>query len=337
MDGLRLDAVHAFEDRSAIPFLEELGEAVRALGAELGRPLVLIAESDLNDPRLIRDVAAHGCGMDAQWSDDFHHALHVALTGERQGYYADFTHEPVELLARTLREGWVYTGQRSVHRARRHGRRLGDLPLSRLLGYAQNHDQVGNRPRGERLSQLVGVAQQKLALHLVLTAPFVPLLFMGEEWGASTPFQFFTSHEDEAVAEATRRGRRAEHHAAGVPPEEVPDPQDEATFLRSRLRHDERRRAPHDEIYAYAHALVALRRSTADLRRADPSANRVAVVRTAIGLHRGRHVSWANLGAEPVRVEAAPGAVVVLSSSGGVAIEAGTLLLPGYGAAVLRA
>ena len=206
-DGLRLDAIHALEDQSAIPFLEQLGEEVRALGIATSRTRVLIAESDLNDPRVIRSVEAYGYGMDAQWSDDFHHALHVLLTHETTGYYADFAHEPLHALARSLQKGWVYAGQRSHHRSRPHGRPLGDLPLSKILGYAQNHDQVGNRARGERLSQLVSTDELKLAMTLVLTAPFVPMLFAGEEWGASTPFQFFTDHRDEAVAEATGRPR----------------------------------------------------------------------------------------------------------------------------------
>jgi maltooligosyltrehalose trehalohydrolase len=187
VDGLRLDAVHAIVDTSAVHLLEQLGQAVEDLAAATGRHLFLVAESDLNDPRIVRRREVGGYGMDAQWSDDFHHALHAALTGERDGYYADFG--SLGHLATALRRGFVYAGEYAPFRDRRHGRLDPTLPGHRLLGFAQNHDQVGNRALGERSAALVSPERLQVAAALVLTAPFVPMLFAGEEWGARTPFQ----------------------------------------------------------------------------------------------------------------------------------------------------
>lgn len=305
VDGLRLDAVHAIHDESAVPFLEELAGAVRDLSAELKKELLLIAESDLNDPRLIRPVEAHGLGLTAQWCDDFHHALHVVLTGETAGYYADFAGEtgaPLAHLQKALTRGFVYDGQRSPHRRRRHGRPLSGLSLSRLIGYAQTHDQVGNRARGERLSQLVSPGKQKIALALVLTGPFTPMLFMGEEWGASTPFLFFTDHEDPAIAEATRKGRRSEFATFGWRPEDVPDPQSETTFLQSKLRWAEREMPPHRDVLAFTRALVALRRQRPCLQDGAAEGVRVHVGDDALFVERGDLLVVVNLGQErPLR------------------------------------
>ncbi|MFP3940369.1 MAG: malto-oligosyltrehalose trehalohydrolase [Thermoanaerobaculia bacterium] len=273
IDGLRLDAVHAFHDRSALPFLEELALEVEALAARLGRHLVLVAESDLNDPRLVRAREAGGFGLDASWSDDFHHALHALLTGERQGYYADFGR--LEQVAKALTEAYVYTGERSGFRGRRHGRSPGGLPGHRFLGYLQNHDQVGNRARGDRITHLVSPERARVGAALVLTSPFVPLVFQGEEWGASTPFQYFTDHQDPELAEAVRQGRRREFAAFGWDPEAVPDPQSEVTFRRSALDWDERHREPHSATLAWYRDLVRLRRRRPELT--DGRLDRVAV------------------------------------------------------------
>ncbi|HVF20015.1 MAG TPA: malto-oligosyltrehalose trehalohydrolase, partial [Mycobacteriales bacterium] len=207
-DGLRLDAVHAIYDQSAVHLLEELQTRVDALSAELGRALVLIAESDLNDPRVVTPRERGGFGLAAQWSDDFHHALHATLTGERGGYYTDF--DGLGDLATALGSVFVYDGRHSAYRGRRHGRPVGSLPTTAFLGYLQDHDQVGNRATGERSSHLLTVEQLEVGAALVLLSPFVPMLFQGEEWGARTPFLYFTDHDDPELADAVRTGRRAE-------------------------------------------------------------------------------------------------------------------------------
>jgi maltooligosyltrehalose trehalohydrolase len=227
MDGLRLDAVHALIDTSAVHFLEQLAAEVHTLEAQLGRHLVLIAESDLNDPRVVRPSEIGGYGLAAQWSDDFHHALHTVLTGERAGYYGDFG--TLADLAQALTNAFVYDGRYSRFRDRRHGRPATGLSGHRFFSYLQNHDQIGNRAKGERSSHLISPGRLKIAAGLVLTSPFVPLLFQGEEWGASTPFQYFTDHEDPKLGRAVSEGRRSEFSAFAWSAEEVPDPQDPAT------------------------------------------------------------------------------------------------------------
>ena len=221
LDGLRLDAVHTISDRSARPFLEQLGEEVRALGQREGRSLVVIAESDLNDPRVVWPLQRGGFGLDAQWSDDFHHALHVALTGEQTGYYRDYS--GLTDLAKALQNAYVYDGQYSRARRRHHGRPPEGLGGERFLGYAQTHDQVGNRACGERLVHLVGERKAKVAAALVLASPFIPMLFQGEEWGASAPFLYFTDHPEPDLGKAVREGRRKEFAAFGWNPEDARD------------------------------------------------------------------------------------------------------------------
>ena len=252
VDGLRLDAVHAILDTSAVHLLEELARDLPA-----GR--VLIAESDLNDPRVVRRPEEGGYGIDAQWSDDLHHALHTVLTGERTGYYADFG--SLAHLAKALRHAFVYDGCHSASRRRRHGRPATGVPLTRFLGYAQTHDQVGNRAQGERLIHLAGEARARIAAALVLCSPFVPMLFQGEEWGASTPFQYFTDHEDPELGKAVSEGRRREFAAFGWEPEDVPDPQDAATFERSKLRWAEVAEPAHAGLLDWHRRLLALRKA----------------------------------------------------------------------------
>jgi maltooligosyltrehalose trehalohydrolase len=258
-DGLRLDAVHALVDKSAIHFLEHLSSEVDALSAELGRHLALIAESDLNDPRILRSREAHGYGIDAQWSDDFHHALHSVLTGECNGYYEDFG--SLAQLAKALRHAYIYDGIYSTYRGRLHGRPPIGLSGRHFLAYTQTHDQVGNRAQGERLSHLVSVGRQKIAAALALTSPFVPMLFQGEEFGASTPFQYFTQHEDPELARQVSEGRRSEFKAFGWSPEDVPDPQNPETFQRCKLRWSEIHEEPHASLLRWYKDLIALRRS----------------------------------------------------------------------------
>ncbi|RII17662.1 Malto-oligosyltrehalose trehalohydrolase [Streptomyces sp. YIM 130001] len=278
VDGLRLDAVHALRDTRAYPFIEELSHAVDALAEETGRPLFLIAESDLNDPRLITPRERSGLGIQAQWNDDFHHALHTALTGESQGYYADFAAAPLSALAKTLTDGFFHDGTYSSFRGRSHGRPVDRVrtPAHRFLGYSQTHDQIGNRALGDRLSATLSPGLQACAAALTLTSPFTPMLFMGEEWGAGTPWQFFTDHTDPELAEAVRTGRRREFAAHGWDAEDIPDPQDPATRNRSCLDWDEPAAEPHARVLAWYRRLVALRRETADLTDPDLAAVRVA-------------------------------------------------------------
>ena len=257
-DGLRLDAVHALIDSSADHFLGQLTREVEDLGARLGRRLALIAESNLNDPQLVRSRAAGGYGFDAQWSDDIHHALHAALTGERAGYYADFG--SLADVAKALMEGFVYDGRYSPYRGRAHGWPATGVPGHCFVGFLQNHDQVGNRARGERLARLVGVGRLKVGVALLLTSPFVPLLFQGEEWGAGAPFLYFTDHGDPGLASAVRDGRRKELAVFGWKPEESPDPEAAATFERCRLDWSEIGRPPHTELLEWYRRLLRLRR-----------------------------------------------------------------------------
>ena len=216
-DGLRLDAVHAIADDSATHILEELGVEVAALAAHLRRPLFLVAESDLNDPRFVRSRDAEGYGLDAAWADEWHHALHATLTGDRDGYYEDFG--PLPLLAKALRQAWVYDGTYSPHRQRVHGRSPAGLSGRQFVVSTQNHDQVGNRAAGERSGALMSDGRLRIAAALLLTSPFVPLLFQGEEWGASTPFQYFTSHSDPGLGRVVSgAGARSSPGSAGIPP-----------------------------------------------------------------------------------------------------------------------
>ena len=257
-DGLRLDAIHAIFDMSAVHFLEQLAADVRKLEDSLGRSLLLIAESDLNDPRIIRPPALGGYGMDAQWTDDFHHSLHALLTGEKTGYYADFG--SISDLVKALEHAYVFDGRYSIFRDRHHGRSPAGLPPQKFIVCLQNHDQIGNRARGDRSGHLMDTAHLKIGAALLLTTRFVPMLFQGEEWGASTPFLYFTNHEDPKLGAAVSAGRRREFAAFGWKPEEIPDPQARETFLQSRLDWSEMTRSPHREILQWHRELLRLRR-----------------------------------------------------------------------------
>ncbi len=336
-DALRLDAVHAIFDSSETHVLAELQQRVEELADETGRIVELIAESDLNDPRLVTPREHGGYGLAAQWSDDFHHALHTTVTGERDGYYADFS--GLADLAVALRQAFVFTGQHSAYRDRSHGRPVDGLAATRFLGYLQNHDQVGNRAIGERSSHLMSTEMLEVAAAVVLLSPFVPMLFHGEEWGATTPFQYFSDHRDAVLAEAVRHGRRAEFAAFGWPPDEVPDPQAAATFERSKLDWSELDQAPHDRLLAWHRSLIALRRSTPEL--ADGRLDRVVVeVSTDDGwllLIRGAFTVVANFAMVPLEVPV-PSVrdleCTLVSQT--VELTSGGVVLPPESAAVLR-
>ena len=255
-DGLRLDAVHAIFSFDAIHVLEELATAVRELGVELRRSFALIAESDLNDPRLVRPPSRGGFGLNAHWSDDFHHALHRFFTGETDGYYADF--RGLEDVARALRDGYVYQGQYSPFRGRRHGRPPKSVDADQIVVSAQNHDQIGNRAQGERLSMMLGVPELEAIAALTLLSPFVPLLFQGEEWGARTPFLYFTDHEDAELGRLVAEGRSKEFSSfrwQGA----VPNPQEMQTFERSKLDWSELSKPPHAQLFEWYRRLIRLR------------------------------------------------------------------------------
>jgi maltooligosyltrehalose trehalohydrolase len=259
MDALRLDAVHAIRDFSAVPFLEELAEACRREAEARRRHIHVIAESDLNMARHILPRDLGGYGMDAQWSDDFHHCLHVLLTGERAGYYGDYG--GVDQMAKVWREGYAFTGEPSRYRRRRHGSSPRRNPVKQFVVCGQNHDQIGNRRLGDRWSATLTFEQLKLAAGTVLLSPFVPLLFMGEEYGETAPFQYFVSHLDPALIEAVREGRR-EEFASFAWEGEVPDPQDPGTFERCRLDHSLAGAGRHRVLREFYGACVALRRQT---------------------------------------------------------------------------
>jgi maltooligosyltrehalose trehalohydrolase len=264
VDGLRLDAVHALVDPSEKHLLEELAEETDALSGSIGRPLTLIAESDLNDPKLITPRNDGGFGLTAQWSDDFHHALHVALTGETTGYYEDFA--SLGALAKTTTKGFFHDGTYSSFRGRFHGHPIDpDMPTWRLVAFAQDHDQIGNRAAGDRLTASSSLETLSIAAVLTLAGPFTPMLFMGEEWGATTPWQFFTSHPEAELGRIVAEGRIGEFARMGWNPDDVPDPQDPATFRRSKLDWSELDENDHPKLLALYRDLIALRRSVPEL------------------------------------------------------------------------
>ena len=328
IDGLRLDAVHAYIDRSAIHFLEQLATETRALEATLGRRKVLVAESDSNDPRIVSAPQVGGFGIDAQWSDDFHHALFALLTSQPQGgYYADFG--SVGQLAKALEHTFVYDGVYSHHRKRVHGKPPRGLSQHHFLGYIQNHDQVGNRALGERLQENTGFERAMLAAALVMMSPFVPMIFQGEEWAASSPFQYFADHQDPALAKAVSEGRCKEFEAFGWDPKSIPDPEKRETFLRSKLIWDEAGEAGHARMKAWYRDLIRLRRSTPSLNNGEPGNARVTFdeKKRWLALERGEVLTLCNLGGNDREFPVPEGSTVLLSSRRGVAIRNARLLV----------
>jgi len=337
IDGLRLDAVHAFVDRSAIHFLEQLSTETRILEAELGRRLILIAESDLNDPRIVTARDAGGFGLDAQWSDDFHHALFAVLAREPQsGYYADFGE--IGQLARALCNTFVYDGIYSEYRKRVHGRPVGQLSQNHFLGYIQNHDQVGNRAIGERLTESAGLDRAKIAAAIVLLAPFVPMLFQGEEWAASSPFPYFADHDDPEVARAVSEGRKKEFAAFGWDPASIPDPEKRATFESAKLHWDETTQSPHKEMLKWYRELIHLRRGTADLNDSEPGRTHVQwdEEQRWIAMERGSVTLVCNLGDTMYIHRMRKRAQIVLNSRDNLGVDNELLHVPPDTIVVLR-
>jgi maltooligosyltrehalose trehalohydrolase len=334
-DGLRLDAVHALVDTTAIHILEELAAETAALTEEVDRPLSLIAESDRNDPRLITPRDHGGYGMTAQWDDDIHHAIHTAVSGERQGYYADFG--SLETLAHTLKHGYFHAGTYSSFRHRRHGRPLdtATIPAIRLLAYTLTHDQVGNRAVGDRPSQNLSFGQLAAKAALALGSPYTAMLFKGEEWGSSSPFQFFSAHPEPELARATAEGRKREFAQHGWDADEIPDPQDPATFERSKLNWDEVDDGEHGRLRRVYQQLIALRHTEPDL--ADPWLDHLRVDHDEeqrwIVMHRGSLAIACNLGTDAVDVPVT-GAVVLAWDE--PKVDAKTTRLEGHSFAVVR-
>lgn len=316
VDGLRIDAVHALADHRAIHLLEQLSAETAALETELDRPLTLIAESDLNDPRMVTPRAeqgqGYGLGMDAQWCDDVHHALHVALTGETDGYYADFAAPGA--LGLTLSRAFFHADTWSSFRGRRHGREIdtGTVPAGRFVTYLQNHDQVGNRATGDRHAATVSIDRLACGAALLLCSPYTPMLFMGEEWGASTPWPFFASFPDPELAQAVREGRRREFGRHGWGTAEIPDPLDPATFASARLDFAEAARPGHRDVLGVYTDLIRLRHRRAELN--DPAfasmSLDVAEDGTTVRMDRGGLTLMVNLGAGRLAV---PGGTALLS------------------------
>ncbi len=332
-DGLRLDAVHALVDHGATHVLEQLAAQTAVLETHLNRPLTLIAESDLNDPKLVTPREAHGYGLTAQWDDDVHHALHTLLTGERQGYYADFGSP--SCLATVWRGAFFHAGTFSSFRGRVHGRPVetGSTPGWRFVAYLQDHDQIGNRATGDRLSSTLAPDLLRVGAVLLFTSPFTPMLFMGEEWAAGTPWQFFTSHPEPELAAAVGAGRRAEFARHGWDAAQVPDPQDPATFKRSKLDWSEPATGRHAEMLTVYRDLIALRRRIPDL--SDPRLDRVSVTAMpeALVIRRGEHTVVANVGAAS-RLFDLDGAIAFRTDQA-VRLDAGRLEMPARSAAIV--
>lgn len=293
VDGLRLDAVHGIMDQGPVHVLEQLAIEVKKLGAELRRATFVIAESDLNDPRFVGKRESGGYGLDAAWADDWHHSLHTVLTGEKTGYYEDFG--SLEQLAKALRQAWVYDGEWSIHRQKTRGRKAAaGIPAHAFVIATQNHDQVGNRATGDRLAAQVDEGALKAASALLLTAPFTPMLFQGEEWAASSAFQYFTDHDPE-LGKAVSEGRRREFAAFGWNPDHVPDPQDPQAFDRSKLVWSEIDEALHSRMLDWYQALIQLRRRLPFPQGGSPRVDIDADART-VAFDRDRISVRVNLG-----------------------------------------
>ncbi|MCQ1949303.1 malto-oligosyltrehalose trehalohydrolase [Arthrobacter sp. zg-Y859] len=338
VDGLRLDAVHALHDERAVHILEEMAAATDKCAEALGKPLFLIAESDLNNPRLITPRNVNGYGLAGQWSDDFHHAAHTNLTGENGGYYEDF--DSLEALAKVLQEGFFHNGTFSSFRERGHGRPLDKevVTARQLVTAIQNHDQIGNRAAGDRLSATLGYEQLALGAVLSLASPFTPMLFMGEEFGASTPWQFFTSHPEPELGKATAEGRLKEFERMGWDPATVPNPQEPSTFTNSKLDWSEVEEGDHGRLLDLYRRLLTLRRETPDLM--DPDLRNIRVDYDEVGrwlvMQRGSTAVALNFADTPREVPLPFGKQAdVLLETAPVELYGDAVQLPAYGAAIL--
>jgi maltooligosyltrehalose trehalohydrolase len=338
VDGLRLDAVHEFMDRSAIHFMEQLSAEVDVLSSTLGRRLVLIAESDLNDPRVVTPREARGYGMDAQWSDDFHHALFTILHEDQgKGYYDDFG--SFANLAKSMTSAFVYDGAYSSYRNRSHGRPVGGLSAHHFVAFIQNHDQIGNRAIGDRLEHIVGMDRAKVAAGLVLTSPFIPMLFQGEEFAASTPFQYFADHEDGEMRKAVSDGRKREFAAFGWDAADIPDPESVETFNRSKLNWNEVREGQHAEMLRWTTDLIRIRRKSFSLNDGDLGHTHVDFdeQKRWMAVDRGQVKILCNLGEGAAQFDIPDRYALLLASNADVFVEDGKTSLPPGSLAIFSA
>ncbi|HEU5340670.1 malto-oligosyltrehalose trehalohydrolase [Edaphobacter sp.] len=330
LDGLRLDAVHAFVDRSSVHFMEQLSTVVESFALASGRRLVVIAESDLNDPRFVTPLESGGYGMDAQWNDDFHHALFTVLNpnGHEKGYYADFG--SLAMLAKSLTKMFVYDGVYSRYRSHSHGRPVKRLSAHSFIGFIQNHDQVGNRAIGDRLASIVGIGRAKVAAGVVMTSPAIPLIFQGEEFAASTPFQYFADHDEPGMAKAVSEGRKREFAAFGWDPAAIPEPGSTDTFSRSKLHWSETREGRHHEMLEWYRALIHLRRASHALN--DGDLRHISVQfdedRRWLLIDRGPVKTLLNLGTAPAEFDVEDGFHLMLASREDVTVKQRKIVLP---------
>lgn len=329
IDGLRIDAVHAFVDRSAVHILEQLSVETETLAAMVARRKVLIVESDLNDPQLVMPRPCGGLGMNAQWNDDFHHALFTVLVKEDLGgYYCDFN--SLEYLAKSLKETFVYDGIYSQYRDRHHGRPAGNISQHRFVAFIQNHDQVGNRAVGDRVAQTVGIDRARIAAAFVLLGPFIPLLFEGEEWAASTPFQYFADHDDPELSRLVSEGRKREFAAFGWDPAVIPDPEKRETFERSKLNWNELTDSDHAGMLAWYRDLIRLRRCTPSLNNGEPGSTSASYneERKWLCMRRGSVVVACNLSEVEQTVPGYSQMDLLLASHPGISFQGKTVTLP---------
>jgi maltooligosyltrehalose trehalohydrolase len=317
--------------------MEQISVEVERLSATLAKEFYLIAESDLNDPRVVRPREANGYGMDSQWSDDFHHALFARLYTPKQGetgYYDDFG--TLDDLHKALKNVFVYDGQYSHYRKRRHGRPPSGLSAHHFVHFDQNHDQVGNRGYGERLEHLIGLDAAKVSIGLVLTAPYIPMLFMGEEWATTSPFLYFADHEDEDLRKSVAEGRKREFAAFGFSGE-VPNPEDHETYERSKLNWDEQSHGKHAEMLAWVKALIHLRRNHIAFN--DGDTNHIQIYtdndRQILVMERDEARVLINLGTQPQNFSLLPGEHLELISREGITVADNNIDLPPMTLAVL--
>jgi maltooligosyltrehalose trehalohydrolase len=338
-DGLRLDAVHEFMDRSALHFMEQLSAEVDIASATLGRRLVLIAESDLNDPRIVTPREARGYGFDAQWSDDFHHALFTILYTDEagKGYYDDFG--TMDKLVKSLKDIFVYDGIYSKYRKRHHGRPIVGLSAHHFIGFIQNHDQIGNRAIGDRLEHIIGLDKAKVAAGIVLTSPYVPMIFQGEEFAASTPFQYFADHEDEEMAKLVSAGRKKEFSAFGWDDGQIPDPEDRETFQRSKLDWKEAHQDHHADMLDWFTKLIHIRRASPSLNDGDTAHTQISFEPDGrwLVMDRGLIKVLTNLGSKLAEFDVPEGFRLIAQSNLAIQLEGGKVQLPPNTLAILSA
>lgn len=334
VDGLRLDATHAIHDESAVPLLAELAAEVRTLETDLGRRLVLIAEDDRSDPRVVGDLDRGGWGLTAQWADDLHHAIHVALTGELSGYYGDYIGGLGDV-ATALTEPFLYARRYSPYRRKIVGSSPRGIPDDRFLVCLQNHDQVGNRAAGDRLTHTISPELAMVGAALVLLGPYVPMVFQGEEWAASSPFAFFSDHVDPTIASGVTDGRREEFAEFGWDPAAIPDPQDPATFHASKLQWAELDHEPHATMLRWYRDVLELRRGMPAARSRSSTSVTLDAESQWLVVDREAFVVAVNLAAEGRRVPVESEGVVRLASADGVAVGDSSVWLPAGSVAIM--